>query len=222
MKAPKLIDSLIHTVRGHKVLLDADLAELYGVSTKVFNQAIKRNADRFPADFRFQLTDEEFEALRSQSVTLAASDPNLRSQIVTSSGSSTSANRSQPVTGSDKSSLGSQTATLKLADLRSQIATSSSHGGRRHLPWTFTEHGAIMAATILNSPAAAAMSVFIVRAFIQMREQLMTSAEVLKRLAQIDKTLLQHDRSLQILWQELQPLLQPPPPPPKRTIGFRP
>lgn len=79
-----------------------------------------------------------------------------------------------------------------------------------------------MAATILNSPAAAAMSVFIVRAFIQMREQLMTSAEVLKRLAQIDKTLLQHNRSLQILWQELQPLLQPPPPPPKRTIGFQP
>jgi hypothetical protein len=199
MKAPKLIDSLIHTVRGHKVLLDADLAELYGVSTKVFNQAIKRNADRFPADFRFQLNEEENE--------------NLRSQNATSSASPTAANQSQSVSSS-----------IQASSLRSQIVTLKTGRGqhRKYLPWAFTEHGAIMAATILNSPKAAAMSVFIVRAFIQMREQLMTSAEVLKRLAQIDKTLLQHDRSLQILWQELQPLLQPPPPLPKRTIGFQP
>lgn len=183
MKSPLQLDSLIHTLRGQKVMLDADLAALYGVSTKAFNQAIKRNADRFPADFRFQLTSEEQESLRSQIVTLAAAPD---------------ANRSQIVTGSQK------------------------HRDPRYLPWAFTEHGAIMAATILNSPTAAAMSVFIVRAFVQMREQLMTNAEVLKRLAEIDKTLLKHDRSLQILWQELQPLLQPPASPPRRPIGFHP
>jgi len=171
MKAPKPIDSLIHTLRGHKVLFDSDLAELYGVSTKAFNQAIKRHADRFPGDFRFQLTEEEFNDLRSQIVTLK-----------------------------------------KLG--------RGQH--RKYLPWVYTEHGAIMAATLLNSPQAAAMSVFIVRAFVQMREQILANADVLKRLAQIDQTLLKHDRSLQIVWQELQPLLQPPPALPKQRIGFQP
>jgi hypothetical protein len=184
VKSPLQLDSLIHTLRGQKVMLDADLAALYGVSTKAFNQAIKRNADRFPADFRFQLTSEEQESLRSQIVTLETAEETNRSQIV----------------------------------------TGSSGRGRhsKYLPWAFTEHRAIMAATILNSPTAAAMSVFIVRAFVQMREQLMTNAEVLKRLAEIDKTLLKRDRSLQILWQELQPLLQPPTSPPRRPIGFHP
>jgi hypothetical protein len=90
----------------------------------------------------------------------------------------------------------------------------------KYLPHVFTEHGAIMAATVLNSPEAVSMSVFVVRAFVQMREHILANTDVLKRLAEIDKTLLKHDRSLQIIWQEIQPLLTPPPAAPTRKIGF--
>jgi hypothetical protein len=165
----KPIDSLILTIRGQKVLLDSDLAELYGVPTKRLNEAVKRNAERFPPDFRFQLTQEEAE----------------------------SANCS-----------------------RSQNATLKRGQNIKYLPHVFTEHGAIMAATVLNSPEAVSMSVFVVRAFVQMREHILANTDVLKRLAEIDKTLLKHDRSLQIIWQEIQPLLTPPPAAPTRKIGF--
>lgn len=185
MKFIKPIETLILNVRGQKVIMDADLAELYGVPTRAFNQAIKRNADRFPDDFCFQLTAKEWADLKSQIVTSS-------SEVTQKEGNAS--NWSQFVT--------------------------SSHGGRRKLPNAFTEHGAIMAATILNSPEAVAMSVYVVRAFIQMREQIAANAEVLKRLAEIDKTLLKHDKSLQIIWSQLQPLLQPPPAPPKKRIGF--
>jgi hypothetical protein len=185
VKAKKPIESLILTLRGQKVILDADLAELYGVPTKVFNQAVKRNFDRFPADFAFQLAAEEA--------------GNLRSQFVTSSVQSAGFQKNEPNS--------------------SQIAMSS-HGGRRYRPWAFTEHGTIMAATILNSPEAVAMSVFVVRAFMQMREQLAANAAILKRLAEIDKTLLEHDSALRAIWTKLQPLLAPPPEAPKRRIGF--
>jgi len=110
---------------------------------------------------------------------------------------------------------------------RSQIVTSS-HGGRRKLPRAFTEHGAIMAASVLNSPEAVSMSVFVVRAFMRMREQLLANAAILKRLAEIDRTLLEHDSALRTIWRKLQPLLLPPPPepppePPERRVqGFNP
>ena len=186
MKPKKPIESLILSVRNQKVILDADLAELYGVLTKVFNQAVKRNAERFPEDFMFQLTAQEW--------------GNLKSQIVTSS---------LEVIQQERVMSGT-----------SQSATSS-HGGRRNLPHAFTEHGAIMAATVLNSPEAVAMSVFVVRAFMQMREQLAANAAILKRLAEIDKTLLEHDSALRTIWARLQPLLEPPPDPPRRRIGFK-
>ena len=93
-------------------------------------------------------------------------------------------------------------------------------GGRRTLPWAFTEHGCLMAATVLNSRRAVQMSLFIVRAFVQMREALAANATILKRLAEIDKTLIEHDDALRAIWHQLQPLLQPPPEPPKRRIGF--
>lgn len=183
MKKP--VDNLIFTIRGQKVLLDADLAEIYGVPTKVFNQAMKRNQERFPEDFRFQITEEEWE--------------NLKSQIVTSSLES-------EVSGAS----------------RSQIVTLKTGRGqhRKYLPYAFTEHGAIMAATVLNSPEAVTMSVYVVRAFVQMREQMASNREILKRLAEIDQTLLQHDQALQVIWTQLQPLLAPPPEPEKRRIGF--
>jgi len=168
-------------------MLDADLAELHGVPTKAFNQAVKRNADRFPEDFIFQLNAQEWRNLKSQIVTSSLEVP--QKEDVIPSGS--------------------------------RILTAF-HGGRRKLPFAFTEHGAIMAATVLKSPKAVAMSVFVVRAFMRMREQLAANAAILKRLAEIDKTLLEHDSSLRDLWDELQPLLQPPPDPPKRQIGFHP
>jgi len=188
MKPKKPIESLILNVRNQKVILDEDLAELYGVPTKVFNQTVKRNFDRFPKDFAFQLT--------------AAEVVNLRSQFVTSSVQFVEVQKDAPNS--------------------SQIAMSS-YGGRRYRPWAFTEHGAIMAAMILNSPEAVAMSVFVVRAFMQMREQLVANVAILKRLAEIDKTLLEHDSGLRTIWTKLQPLLAPPPEPPRRRIkGFNP
>ncbi len=187
MKPKKPIESLILTMRGQKAILDADLAELYGVPTKAFNQAVKRNADRFPPDFMFQLTAREWS--------------NLRSQIATSS----------------LEVLQSETVVPNW----SQIVTSSRrHRGAAYRPIAFTEHGAIMAATILNSPEAVAMSIFVVRAFMQMREQLAANAAILKRLAEIDKALLQHDSALHAIWTRLQPLLEPPPEKPRRRIGF--
>jgi hypothetical protein len=104
--------------------------------------------------------------------------------------------------------------------MRSQIATASKRN-IRHRPKAFTEHGAIMAATVLNSPEAIAMSVFVVRAFMLMREQLAANTAILKRLAEIDKTLLEHNSALRALWARLQPLLAPPPEPPRRRIGFQ-
>ena len=110
---------------------------------------------------------------------------------------------------------------MALPNLKSQIATSSfSHGGRRKLPVAFTEHGALMAANILNSPRAVAMSVYVIRAFVKMREELAANTAILKRLAEIDKTLLIHDVALREIFEKLRPLLAPPPAPPKPEIGF--
>ena len=183
MDSNELLEPLIFTMRGQRVVLDVDLARIYGVSTKAFNQALKRNRQRFPADFAFQLTSAEVS--------------NLRSQFVTSSSQAIDSIRA----------------------MWSQFATRS-HGGRRHLPWVFTEHGALMAANILRSERALQMSVFVVRAFVRLREHVAANTAVLRRLAEIDKTLLRHDAALRDVYQKLLPLLQPPPDPPKRRIGF--
>ena len=127
------LEPRIVTIRGLKVILDADLAKIYGVPTKRLNEQIKRNPARFPEDFIFQLTDEENN------------------------------------------------------NLRSQFATSSLHDGRRYLPYVFTEHGSIMAATVLNSPKAIEMSVFVVRAFIKMRETLANNKALALKLAELEK-----------------------------------
>mgnify|MGYP001412602540 CR=1 FL=1 len=160
----------IHNVRGEAVVLDADLAALYGVATGQFNRAIKRNASRFPTDFAFRLTPAEWEALRCQ--------------------------------------LG--------------ILKAGRGEHRKYLPLVFTEHGALMAGTLLNSERAIAMSVYVVRAFVQMRRALLADAALEARLAKIDKTLLTHDAVLRDLYAKLRPLLLPPPAPdpPRRRIGF--
>ena len=164
------IDHLIREIRGQKVILDSDLARVYGVSTKAFNQAVKRNLTRFPQDFIFWLSKEEAVAVqisRSQTVTLK---------------------RGQNV---------------------------------KYLPYAFTEHGALMAANVLNSAQAIKMSVYVIRAFVKSRDELAANSAIAKRLAQIDNTLFLHDSALRDLYQKLRPLLAPPPDPtPKPRIGF--
>ena len=181
------LEPLIFSIRGHRVMLDADLARLYGANTKRFNEAFKRNRDRFPDDFAFRITGTEY--------------ANLRSQIATSS--------AQPMDSKRENTNWSQFAT-----------SSATRRGRTYRPWAFTEHGALMAANILRSEHAVRMSVYVIRAFVRLREELVANAAILKRLAQIDRTLLQHDSALRDIYRKLLPLLQPPPDPPKRRIVF--
>lgn len=199
------LEPLIFTIRGHRVLLDADLARVYGVSTKAFNQAFKRNQHRFPADFAFRLTEAEFTDLRSQFVTSNLQPADLAGR-----------NWSQTVTSSEKAAASGS------ANSSQFVMSSMSRRGKTYRPWAFTEHGALMAANILRSERAFQMSVFVVRAFIRLREQLATNTEVVARLADIEKTLLRHDQDLLDLYLKLQALLEPPPDPPKRAIGFHP
>ena len=181
----------ILTIRDQKVVLDTDLAGVYGVSTRVLNQAVRRNKRRFPVDFAFRLSSTEYAAMRSQIVIASSGRVDVRSQVVTGS-----AER-----------------------MRSQNATGSKRN-IRYRPWVFTEHGALQAANILRSDRAIAMSVYVIRAFIEQRERLAANAAILKRLAEIDKTLLEHDTVLRDIYQKLLPLLAPPPDTPRRQIGF--
>jgi phage regulator Rha-like protein len=160
------VDSRILYLRGHRVILDSDLAELYGVPAKRLNQQVTRNAGRFPADFRFRLSRKEYE------------------------------------------------------NLRLQFATSSlGHGGRRYLPYAFTEHGAIMAATVLNSERAIQMSIFVVRAFVRMREALAANRQIAAKLSELESRLENHDTDIQKLVEAIRSLMSPPARNPKR-IGF--
>jgi hypothetical protein len=181
----------IFTIRDQKVVLDVDLAHIYGVSTKRLNEQLRRNRKRFPEDFAFQLTMKEANGLRSQIATGSRGLTDMRSQIATAS--------------------------PRL--MWSQTATSSKRN-IRYRPWVFTEHGALQAANILRSERAIAMSVYVIRAFIEQREKLTANAAILKRLAEIDKTLLEHDGALREIYEKLLPLLAPPPEPPRRQIGF--
>ena len=153
-------------IRGILVIVDADLARLYGVETRALNQAVRRNIERFPEDFIIQLSEEE------------------KQEVITS------------------------------CDHLRNLRFSKSH------PYAFTEHGALMASNILSSTEAIKMSVFIIRAFIAQREMLAANSTILRRLAEIDKTLLLHDRSLREMYQKLVPLLQPQPTPSRKELGF--
>jgi hypothetical protein len=165
------ITRTILILRGQRVILDAELAALYGVPTKALNQAVKRNAERFPEDFMFQLARTEAEAL----------------------------NRSQAVTGYQK------------------------HRDPRFPPFAFTEHGAIMAATILNSPRAIEMSVYVVRAFVQLRELLASNKALARRLDELETRLAQklasHDKTISEIIAAIRALTNPRPPR-RRGIGF--
>ena len=152
------IQALIHTIRGEQVMLDSDLAEIYGVETKVFNQAVKRNIERFPETFRFQLTEEEYDSLKTR-LEGSSSDEGLRSQNATS---------------------------RDAGALRSQIVTSS-HGGRRYLPYAFTEQGVSMLSAVLRSETAVKVSIQIIHAFVEMRRFLQANASVFARMDSMEK-----------------------------------
>jgi hypothetical protein len=171
----------IQLLRGQRVVLDTDLAALYGVTTKRFNEQVKRNAARFPADFVFQVTSEESEFLRSQFATLN---------------------------------------------------TSHARGAhRKYLPYVFSEHGAVMATMVLNSPRAIEVSVYVVRAFVQIRQAAALHADVDKRLRELELKheslsnqtqveLRQTRRDLKDVFDTLRELMTPPSAPTKRPIGF--
>jgi hypothetical protein len=155
------VEQIIQTIailRGHRVLLDAELAALYGVTTKALNQAVKRNSARFPEDFIFRLSAQETEAL----------------------------NRSQIVTGSQK------------------------HRDPRFPPYAFTEHGAIMAASILNSPRAIEMSVYVVRAFVQLRELLASNTALARKLDELERKYKHHDVTIAAILSAIRELMNPP------------
>jgi len=170
------ITNRILVIRGQKVMLDVDLAGLYGVTTKRLNEQMRRNLDRFPSDFVFQLTVQD------------------------------------------------------VASLRSQFATSRSGlqrrawGGRRYAPYAFTEHGAIMAAMVLNSARAIEISVYVVRAFVQQRDVLVANKELAKRLDEleyrIERKLNTHDQAISGILDAIRQLMAPPEPAKKRRIGF--
>ena len=163
--APMLVDSRILTIRGEKVILDAELSGVYGVPTKVLNQAVRRNSERFPPDFRFQLTKAE---------------------------------RDEVVTNCD------HLRTLRFSPVR---------------PWAFTEHGAIMAASVLNSPRAVEMSVFVVRAFVRLRVLTRAHSEFAAKLDALERKVGGHDTDLRQMFAALRALIEPVPKT-RREIGF--
>lgn len=166
MVLTKRVSTKILILRNQRVILDTDLAELYGVTVKRLNEQIKRNPKRFPPDFLFRLTQAEYDNLRSQNAT-----------------------------------------------------SRSAHGGRRYLPHAFTEHGAIMAASVLNSKRAVEMSVFVVRAFVRMREALIVNQRVVSKLSELEGRLDAHDAEIQELIEAIRELMAPLPANPRR-IGF--
>jgi len=177
------VESLIIALRGERVILDSDLARIYGVKTGALNRAVKRNLGRFPEDFVFQLTVEETIALRCQS-------------------------------GISKRETGAG-------------LMKTGRGGRRYLPYVFTEHGALMAANILDSPRAVQMSVFVVRAFIRMRAALAGTRELARKLAGLEQDLKArldvHESAIVGILQRVMEVLAPPALPasrPRRRIGF--
>lgn len=163
--AVRRIERTILRLRGHNVMLDADLAELYGVTTWRFNEQVKRNVRRFPGDFMFQLAREEYAALRSQTA----------------------------------------------------ISSSAAHGGRRHLPFVFTEHGAIMAATVLSSARAVEMSILVVRAFVALRQMLQSTADLRRKLDALER---KYDGKFEVVFASIRELMKPPSPT-RKPIGFR-
>ena len=161
------IEDLIFLVRGQRVMLDSDLAFVYGVPAKRLNEQVRRNSNRFPVNFAFQLTEPEWEGLRSQSAT-----------------------------------------------------SKKGRGGRRYLPWVFTEHGALQLANVLHSETAVQASIRVVQVFISMREQLAAHKELAGKLAELEGRITGHDEALQNLFEAIRQLIEPPLSENRKQIGF--
>jgi hypothetical protein len=170
--ATEHIEHSILFIRGQKVMLDSDLASLYGVNVKRLNEAVKRNTLRFPEDFMFQLSWNEYE--------------NLKSQIATSS-------------------------------LRSQFVISRSHGGKRKLPYVFTEYGVAMLSSVLRSERAILVNIEIMRAFGKLRQLLTSHKDLARRLNELEKN---YDKKFSIVFQAIKQLMEPPIEKNKKKIGF--
>ncbi|MEN6450663.1 MAG: ORF6N domain-containing protein [Thermoguttaceae bacterium] len=165
--APDRIQQMVRVVRGQRVMLDFDLAKLYGVLTKRLNEQVRRNQERFPEDFAFQLTQQE------------------------------------------------------VTNLMSQIATSSfDHGGRRKLPWAFTEHGVAMLSSVLRSPTAVQVNIEIMRIFVRLRRLMATPGELVEQLTQLAETVRLHDSQIKAIASVLNKLMERPAEQPHRPIGF--
>lgn len=225
----------LHVIRGYRVILDSDLARLYGISTMRLNQAAKRNADRFPSDFVFQLVPEEWEALNRSQFAAGSPDDPMRSQFATAS--SDGPMPSQIVIASPENAEFGEISPDMLSPIaiasrkpamRSQFVTASGSESQnkrndRFLPWAFTEHGALMAGTILRSPTAVQMSLYVVRAFVKLRRIALENENLSRRMVEAEVALRQHDVLLTDLYDKLEPLLEPEPAPesvPMRRFGF--
>jgi len=163
----QFVERRIYLIRGNKVMIDVDLAELYGVSTRRLNEQVRRNQKRFPPDFMFQLTKAETE--------------NLRSQFATS---------------------------------------NSKHGGRRSLPYVFTEHGVAMLSSVLNSERAIEVNITIIRAFIGLRQLLDSNEELNRKFDAVIRKISTHDKYFKVVFNELKRLTEEPDPP-RKSIGFK-
>lgn len=165
--AVELVERRIYLIRAQKVMLDSALAELYHVPTFRLNEAVKRNLDRFPADFMFQLTKKETESLTSQN------------------------------------------------------AMSKGRGGRRTLPYAFTEQGVAMLSSVLNSKRAVHVNIVIMRAFVKLREVMATHKELAHKIDTLERKYEKHDNELKAVFNAIRTLLEPPPVPPRRRIGYK-
>jgi ORF6N domain len=164
----EFIERRIYLIRGHKVMLDSDLAELYQVPTKRLNEAVRRNSDRFPEDFMFQLSMTEADSLRSQFAT-----------------------------------------------------SNEARGGRRYLPYVFTEQGVAMLSSVLRSTRAIQVNIAIMRAFVKLRELLATHKDLAHKMEALERGQQESKANINAIWKTIQKLLEPPPPAPKRNIGFK-
>jgi phage regulator Rha-like protein len=165
-RLPRPIEHHIYVIRGQKVMLDADLAALYGVETKMLNRAVRRNPERFPEHFMFQLTAQEADSLRFQ-------------------------------TGTSK----------------------PGRGGRRYLPYVFTEHGVVMLSAVLNGARAVQMSIMVVQAFVRLREMIATNKDLAARVEKLEHGHRQTASIIDVLVDEIEHM-KALPPPTKRKIGF--
>lgn len=177
---PEKIAPLVHLLRHEKVILDTDLAELYGVTTSNLNKAVQRNIDRFPPDFMFQVTKDELEILKSQK--MASASPGV-------------------------------------SNLKFQIGISSSHGGRRYLPYVFTEQGVAMLSSVLRSPRAVEVNIAIMRTFVQLRRLMDSNALLAEKIEALEAKYAEHDQHFEVVFEAIKQLIATPAPP-AREMGF--